>query len=51
MASNSYYDEHYEFNAPQTYIDFTNFNDDEEENSFFGKFVAIICANFIIHAI
>ncbi|XP_018024492.1 targeting protein for Xklp2 [Hyalella azteca] len=33
--SSTFYDERYEFNAPQKYIDFTNFQDDENEDSFF----------------
>lgn len=37
-SSKQFYDERYEFDAPQQYIDFSNFQDDDAEDSFFGKF-------------
>lgn len=45
MDSSKIYDEKYEFNAPKQFIDFSNFQDDDGDDSFFGKLTIIVHLN------
>lgn len=36
-SPSKYYDERYEFDAPKQFIDFSNFKDDDTDDTFFGE--------------